>query len=236
MVHAGQIVLHPAEQVRGYVEYCRRFHSAVQDHAAEVKGCVLFTGDYFAERYGEPPNERLVREYPCFTLGPHVVREALAAYLVGQVSTPDLEFARDFVEGHYRRRILDFRVVDTPFALESALRERIAAGRTARLVASYAREWKTKDAARPHALPGAQQDFHERYVMNGQSVYWDRVWNFIPQNGSDYSWFIQAPPGSPMHDDPLCEIGCLTQCGASISTTPACCGWATSCAVLIAGW
>src|SRR5690606_18806469 len=25
---------------------------------------------------------------------------------------------------------------------------------------------------------------------------------------ADYTWFIQAPEGSPMHDDPLCEVGC----------------------------
>ncbi len=106
------------------------------------------------------------------------------------------------------RGVFDLRVSDTPAALESALRERIAAGRTARLLASYAREWKTKDAARPHALPPGQLDFSERYREGGREHYWNKIWNFIPQNGGDYTWFIQAPPGSPMHDDPLCEVGC----------------------------
>lgn len=41
----GAQELHPSDQVRGYTEYCRRFHSAVQDHGAEVHGCVLFTRD-----------------------------------------------------------------------------------------------------------------------------------------------------------------------------------------------
>jgi DUF2075 family protein len=41
----------------------------------------------------------------------------------------------------------------------------------------------------------------------GTSHHWSKVWNFIPQ-GSDYTWFIQAPPASPMHADPLCEVGC----------------------------
>jgi len=71
------------------------------------------------------------------------------------------------------------------------------------------REWKTKGAARPHALPAAQQDFHEPYEdETGARRYWSKVWNFIPRNGSDYTWFIQAPEGSPMHADPLCEVGC----------------------------
>src|SRR5229473_3353918 len=61
MERAGHLVLHPAEQVRGYVEYCRRFHSAVQDHGADVQGCVLFTRDHFVDRYAEPPNAHLLR-------------------------------------------------------------------------------------------------------------------------------------------------------------------------------
>ncbi len=101
------------------------------------------------------------------------------------------------------------QLFDTPAALEKRLRERVRDGRTARLLASYSRPWKTKGAARPHALPPAEQDFHEPYLdESGAQRYWSKVWNFIPQNGSDYTWFIQAPEGSPMHVDPLCEVGC----------------------------
>jgi DUF2075 family protein len=57
-------------------------------------------------------------------------------------------------------------------------------------------------------LPPALQDFHEPYTVGGKTLYWSKVWNFIPLNGSNYTWFIQAPVGSPMHDDPLCEVGC----------------------------
>ena len=32
--HHGELVLHPSDQVRGYVEYCQRFHSAVHDQAS----------------------------------------------------------------------------------------------------------------------------------------------------------------------------------------------------------
>ena len=496
MERGGALVLHPADQVRGYTEYCRRFHSTVSEQRAEVRGCVLFTRDHPADQYAEPPNDALVRDYPCFTVAPHVVREAWPAYLVRHLNAPDEEFARAFVAGCYRqdrgfvrqigaqirdranspfelldhqrrafalvrarleaevlgrgaprrqviviegppgsgksalaariwsalvtddrlpdgaavltttstaqtsnwsklfqiaggeraasgvvkraasyvpvsthtlgrlckkygkdfvsdpgawrdnvqllrrrgvpfqdgagdeqylvsvvdeahalinpehpegrgqfgfaptlgplawhiircstvsiflldalqgfrdrenttladirrwaaelgaemgepislggaqfrcagsteyvawveallrgapaaeladlakrwRRVFPVRLADTPAALEQMLREQAAAGRTVRLLASYAREWKTKGAARPHALPPAQQDFHEPFAdASGKRRYWSKVWNFIPQNGSDYTWFIQAPQGSPMAADPLCEVGC----------------------------
>ncbi|MFO1361355.1 MAG: DNA/RNA helicase domain-containing protein [Burkholderiales bacterium] len=496
MERGGALVLHPADQVRGYTEYCRRFHSTVQDQRADVRGCVLFTRDYFVERYADPPNDALVRDYPCFTLAPHVVRETWPAYLARSLNTGDEQFARAFVAGRYRqdrgfvrqigaqirdranrpfelldhqrrafalvrarleaevlgrgaprkqviviqgppgsgksvlaariwsalvtddrlpdgaavltttstaqtsnwtklfqiaggakaaggvvkraasyvpvttqtlgrlrrkhgaefasdpvawrenvqllrdwgvpfqdgagneqylvsvvdeahalinpehpegrgqfgfaptfgplawhiircstvsiflldaeqgfrdrenttladirhwaeelgaevgepislegaqfrcagsadyvawvegllqgepavelaglarkwRQVFDVQLADTPAALEQRLRDVAAGSRTVRLLASYAREWKTKGAARPHALPAAQQDFHEPYVdESGTQRYWSKVWNFIPQNGSDYTWFIQAPVGSPMHTDPLCEVGC----------------------------
>lgn len=493
MERGSSVVLHPSDQVRGYVEFCRRFHSAVQDQRASVRGCVLFTREYFARRYAEPPNDRLVAEYPCFTMAPIVVREALPAYLLAGLNTPDADFARAFVTGRYRqdrgfirqigaqildpsdspfelldhqrrafawiqatirknvlgagtprkqviliegppgsgksvlaarvwaelvtdadlppgsavltttstsqtsnwarmferagrskgargvvrtaasytpistiafgklrklhgmefaadpvawrenvqllrdwgvpfqdgagdeqhlvsvvdeahalinpehpegrgqfgfapnfgpqawnimrsstvtvflldprqgfrdrenttvddirrwakelgaaitepislsgaqfrcagstefvdwvdatlsgdvtrasrlaevwRRVLDFRMAESPAALEAELREHQRNGRSVRLLAGYARPWKTRGAAKPHRLPPAQQDFYERYVLNGATQHWSRIWNFVPR-GNDYTWFIQAPEGSPMHADPLCEVGC----------------------------
>ena len=103
MSHSGDVVLHPAEQVRGYTEYCRRFHSTVQDHGADVRGCVLFTRDYHVGSYAEPPNDALVRDYPCFTPAPGVVRDAWAGYLTESLNTADAEFARAFVSGRYRQ-------------------------------------------------------------------------------------------------------------------------------------
>lgn len=43
MIHKGSVIKHPADQVKGYTEYCRRFHSVVLDEGAEVNGCVYFT-------------------------------------------------------------------------------------------------------------------------------------------------------------------------------------------------
>jgi DUF2075 family protein len=494
MIRHGAVVLHPSEQVRGYVEYCRRFHSGVLDHQALVSGCVLFTRDHTPGAYGDAPNQDLTREYPCFTMAPETLRLALPAYFTSQVTTPAPGFAKAFIQGTYRQErgfvrqigkqiltpgsspfelldeqrrafamlrhrveaalfdepsltrqvivvegppgsgksvlaaktwaalvtderledgavvitttstsqssnwtdlfrqaggraaggvvkkassyvpvtthdigrlralhgtrflddpeawrdnvevltnlgvpfrdgardgqylvsivdeahalinpeyvegrgqygfasmlgplawhiirssrvsiffldpeqgfrdrentttadiqrwaeelgaglgdrislagaqfrcagsvefvewvdavlsgepperarelaavwqpVFDFRVVDDLPALDRALRQRASGGSSVRLLAGYAREWKTKGASRPHDLPPGMRDFHEPFVEDGRAGYWSRVWNFIPRNGTDYTWFIQAPEGSPMHDDPLCEVGC----------------------------
>lgn len=494
--HDGALVLHPSDQVRGYTEYCRRFHSTVQDAGAHVSGCVLFTRDNRVGAYGRSPNDQLVRDYPCFTCAEPAIREQWAPYVARTLTSADEEFAQAFVKGRYRqdrgfvrqigeqirsrssgpfelldhqrralalvraqlestvlgksaphkqviviegppgsgktvlaariwselvtdRRLSDgaavltttstaqtsnwtklfeteggsraaggvvkratsyvpvstqtvgrlrkkfgkdfvsdptewranvqllrdlgipfqdgayndqylvsvvdeahalinpelpegrgqfgfaptlgplashiircstvsiflldgkqgfrdrenttlddikrwakelgaemvesislagaqFRcagstdyvewvdgllhgspavelaqsarrwrgvftvdVDDTPAELEQRLRGDAAHGRSVRLLASYAREWKTKGTAHPHSLPGTQQDFHEPYAdAKGTTHYWNKVWNFVPQNSTDYTWFIQAPPGSPVHADPLCEVGC----------------------------
>lgn len=495
MIRHGSIVLHPSEQVRGYVEYCRRFHSAIQDYNASVSGCVLFTRDQFVHSYLRAPNNRLVADFPCFAAAMPMLREALPQYITTYVSTPDSGFATAFVNGKYRQdrsfvrqigaqiltpnsspfelldnqrrafamvrtrienslfhrgelrkyviliagppgsgksvlaakiwaslvtderlpegsvvltttstsqnsnwarlfqlaggtlaaggvvkraasyvplstqkigqlrqqhgqdfledprawrenvrllrnlgvpfqegarddqylvsiideahalinperpegrgqfgfpptlgplawhiiraskisiflvdpeqgfrdrentsiddirvwanelgaelgdqislegaqfrcagskefvdwvevvlnngsvaraqqlaevwqRVLDFQVFETPFALEGALRKRADEGKSARLLASFARPWKTRDAANPHELPPKMQDFCEPFFEGGRRRYWTRVWNFIPRNGSDYTWFVQGPKGSPISKDPLCEVGC----------------------------
>jgi DUF2075 family protein len=52
------------------------------------------------------------------------------------------------------------------------------------------------------------QDFCETYLDNDSERFWSRVWNFVPQGGTDYTAFIRAAPGSKMAEDPLCEVGC----------------------------
>jgi hypothetical protein len=101
---------------------------------------------------------------------------------------------------------LAFELVDTPFVLEAALREHVSRGRSCRVLASYARRWRTKEASDPHALPTDARDFILDTSRDGRPAQWSKVWNFAP--GQDYSLFIQAPTGSAMGEDPLCEVGC----------------------------
>lgn len=104
---------------------------------------------------------------------------------------------------------MTFAVVEDPLELEERLRPHIAAGHTARLLATYGRPWKTKAVSSPHALPPDEMDFDLTFRRAGRKHRWSRVWNYAPGNGSpDYTQFVQAPPGSAMAKDPLCEIGC----------------------------
>jgi DUF2075 family protein len=102
----------------------------------------------------------------------------------------------------------DFQLFDTPADLESALRERAKEGNSVRLLSSYSRKWKTRGATQPHDLPASMQDFCETYLQNDSERIWSRVWNFIPQRGTDYTAFVRSAPGSKMAEDPLCEVGC----------------------------
>lgn len=109
--------------------------------------------------------------------------------------------------GRKREGPFVFEIVETPIELEAMLRAHLSEGRTARLAASFSRKWKTQGLARPHELPPEEQDFHFEFGPSTRRQTWSRIWNYVP-GGTDYSWFIQAAPGSPMADDPLCEVGC----------------------------
>lgn len=100
-----------------------------------------------------------------------------------------------------------FQIFDTPAQMEAALRSCVEDGYSARLLASYAREWKTKKPNWPHDLPYDQKDFCETFQDNGVEVQWAKIWNFLPRPG-DYTGFVQAIKGTPMYDDQLCEVGC----------------------------
>jgi uncharacterized protein len=95
--------LHPSDQVRGYVEYCRRFHSAVQDHSASVHGCVLFTRDYVVAPYLEQPNARLAADFPLFTLSREDVIDRVPEFFRSRLTAPDAGFAQAFATGRYRQ-------------------------------------------------------------------------------------------------------------------------------------
>jgi hypothetical protein len=101
---------------------------------------------------------------------------------------------------------MDFRVFANPFEMEDALRG-YSRSHTVRFVSTYSRPWKTEEAAFPHRLPPDALDFHEPVALpDGSRKSWSRPWNFVP-NG-DYTGFVSGRNGLPIHDDPLCEVGC----------------------------
>lgn len=103
VVHADREVSHPSDQVRGYVEYCRRFHSAVQEMNARVSGCVLFTYASDASPYRAEPHSALVAEYPVFTRSREDLADHLPAHLARKLPRPDPDFAKFFEHGQYRQ-------------------------------------------------------------------------------------------------------------------------------------
>ena len=98
--HNGTQHLHPADQVRGYTEYCQRFHSTVQDENAEVRGCVYFTKNIDLAPYKAVPNETLTVNYPLFNTS---TTDNLADYVKERIEEPDPEFAKRFVKGYYKQ-------------------------------------------------------------------------------------------------------------------------------------
>lgn len=102
--HAGQITHHPSDQVKGYVDYCRHFHSAVQEFDASVSGCVAFTKERFLSAYRDGPNQSLFESFPCFSLAPGVDRANFHDFVIDRINQPDGDFAQAFVEGKYRQK------------------------------------------------------------------------------------------------------------------------------------
>lgn len=103
VLRKGVQELHPSDQVRGYTEYCRRFHSAVQEYDANVHGCVLFTRDPWTDAYRAAPNDRLAASYPLFTTAERDIVGAFPAYFRERLTEPDEKFAHAFATGRYRQ-------------------------------------------------------------------------------------------------------------------------------------
>jgi hypothetical protein len=99
-----------------------------------------------------------------------------------------------------------FKVVEDPEALDEALTQHLEDGKSVRLVASYGRKWVTKGISNPHDLDAGEKDFQIPYSRDGEIKYWNRIWNYAPNQ--KYQYYIQAPPGTKMHDNPLAEVGC----------------------------
>lgn len=99
--HKGALHLHPSEQVRAYVEYCRRFHGAVVDQGATVSGCVFFTNRADLGPYIAAPHDMLVADYPVFNQQDIIVTHRLPGFLAQQLAWPSQAFAEAFAAGEY---------------------------------------------------------------------------------------------------------------------------------------
>lgn len=100
MQHNGMTIKHPADQVKGYTEYCRRFHSTVQGYGANVNGCVYFTQPIDLNPYRQAPNGQLTEEYPIYNKNDSA---ALAEYIIGKIEKGDEKFAVQFINGYYQQ-------------------------------------------------------------------------------------------------------------------------------------
>lgn len=103
VTHAGNLVSHPSVQVGSYVEYCRRFHSAVQQHDAAVHGCVLFTRTTQLSPYLQPPHAELVGRFPVFGCSDGDLVERLPRWITEYLVEPNERFATEFSEGQYQQ-------------------------------------------------------------------------------------------------------------------------------------
>ena len=130
----------------------------------------------------------------------------LSAFLANKPITP--QFApKTWRKNGKGEGNFEFELVADPGALDERLREKIALGKTVRLLASYAVKWSTKGVGDPHALAEHERDFVIDYERGNKKPRWSRIWNYVPE-GKDYSVFIQAPVASRIHADPLSEVGC----------------------------
>jgi len=101
--HMGRREGHPSEQVKGYVEYCKCFHSAILKHSASVSGCVFFSNATSIDVYRQKPNENLIINYPVFSIKEEEFKNTFPKYIIDKISTPNELFAIDFEKGIYKQ-------------------------------------------------------------------------------------------------------------------------------------
>jgi DUF2075 family protein len=104
-------------------------------------------------------------------------------------------------------RGFDFRVFDNPLQLEEALRARLAERHEVRLLASFARQWRSKKLTSMRQVTDDDYDFDIPIKTDAGSVRWRKLWN-LKEGPFGYTAFVQAPVGSAMYRDPLAQIGC----------------------------
>lgn len=99
MMHNGELIKHPADQVKGYTEYCRRFHSAVKD-STKVDGCVYFTQPINLEPYQMAPNDSLTVDYLLFNSN---TTDELSDFVTERIEKGNKKFAAEFINGYYQQ-------------------------------------------------------------------------------------------------------------------------------------
>ena len=99
----GRQDLHPSDQVRGYTQYCRRFHSTVADQGADIHGCVLCTSGRWTPAYSAPPNHQLASSFPLFSAASDDAHLRFPAFFRDRLTSPDEAFANAFEAGRYRQ-------------------------------------------------------------------------------------------------------------------------------------
>ena len=97
----GRQELHPSDQVRGYTEYCRRFHSAVDAHTgARVR---LLTGQPYTNAYTTAPNDTLTRDSTIFTTASKDVEQHFPQNFFNPTNRTRRRVCNKFATGHYRQ-------------------------------------------------------------------------------------------------------------------------------------
>ena len=101
IIHHGVDELHPSEQVKGYTEYCRYFHSEIRPTDG-VEGCVYFTQEIDMTPFNVEPNAKLTKEYPTYNAEDSST-STLANKITKRITKPNPEFAKAFEQGVYKQ-------------------------------------------------------------------------------------------------------------------------------------
>jgi DUF2075 family protein len=113
-------------------------------------------------------------------------------------------FSNNPIRNHNKwREKFKFEVFDSPWSMERNLRAFFQNGdKSVRIISSYSREWQSRDILNKnhyHIFGNYDFDIKDNYGRE-----FKKYWN----NPENYEIFIQAPQGSMMAQDPLCEVGC----------------------------
>ena len=101
---------------------------------------------------------------------------------------------------HLWKDLFEVKIADTTHEMEDFLRKEHLKGRIVRLLSSYTVPWKSsKTLDEMHT----KKDYDFNF-KNSDGTVFQRHWN----NPKRMDIFVQAPPNTKMHEDPLCEVGC----------------------------